>query len=215
MSEGAARPARGGDAGASQASRQRDAAYDRAHWEARHAEGDWRMPPSRWVLEQCLALPEEWTMVELAAGSGRHARALAGRGRKVVAVDFIERAVATAAAAAGVLGVVADSWALPFRERSLDAVLVVSYLERDLMPAFTRLLRPGGRLVYETFMASHAARVRRGEAKGPKNPTFLLQPGELRRLVAPLRVLAYREGAVEDDAGARDVAGVVAEAAAG
>jgi hypothetical protein len=49
-------------------------------------------------------------------------------------------------------------------------------------------LAPGGVLLYETFTAAQALRGR------PRNPDFLLQPGELRTLVAPLRVIREREG---------------------
>ena len=52
-------------------------------------------------------------------------------------------------------------------------------------------LRPGGLLVYETFTREQA---RRGK---PTNPAFLLEPGELRTLVAPLEILFEREGDFE------------------
>ena len=64
-----------------------------------------------------------------------------------------------------------------------------------------RALSVGGRLFYETFTVDQA------ERGHPKNPHFLLRPGELRSLVAPLRVLRYREG----EFGGRCLASVVAE----
>jgi SAM-dependent methyltransferase len=192
--------------------RSRDA--DRAHWEARHAEGAWRGAPSAWVVERALELPAAWLVVELAAGAGRHARALAEAGRRVVAVDFVERAVRAAHDPPGVCGLAADSWALPFADGSLDALVCVSYLERELFPALLRLLAPGGVIVYETFTLAHAA-LARGGVPGPRNPAYLLEPGELPRLVAPLELLAAREGRVVDGAGERHVASVVARRRAG
>jgi hypothetical protein len=59
---------------------------------------------------------------------------------------------------------------------------------------------PGGVLVYETFTRAQALRGR------PTNPDFLLEPGELLRLVDGMDVLAQREGAFDD----RMVASVVA-----
>ena len=55
-------------------------------------------------------------------------------------------------------------------------------------------LRPGGVLIYETFMAGN-------EAYGkPSNPDFLLRPGELRTLAAAagLREIAFAEGYADD-----------------
>jgi hypothetical protein len=47
---------------------------------------------------------------------------------------------------------------------------------------------PGGVLIYETFAAGN-------ETVGkPSNPKFLLQPGELLRACAGLRVVAFEDG---------------------
>jgi len=81
-----------------------------------------------------------------------------------------------------------------------DLVVVTHYLHRPLFPAILAALRPGGTLVYETFTRAQAARGR------PTNPEFLLEPGELLRLVAPLTVRDFREGDFEG----RMVASVVA-----
>jgi len=70
-------------------------------------------------------------------------------------------------------------------------VVVVHYLHRALFPALKNALRPGGLLVYETFTRAQAQRGR------PTNPDFLLEPGELKTLVAPLDILVEREGDFE------------------
>ena len=183
----------------------------RARWEARYATAGEDKAPSRWVIERCLALPAATLIVDVAAGLGRHARPLAAAGRRVVAVDFVERAVAHAARGGAVLGVVADAALLPFADGSLDAILSVNYLDRSLFAVFARLLRPGGRLVVETYTRRHAALVAEGRARAPRNPAYMLEPGELPRLVAPLAGVDGREELVRDDAGERWVAGVVAE----
>ncbi len=80
-----------------------------------------------------------------------------------------------------------------------DVTVGVHYLYRPLFPALVRALRPGGLLLYETFLVGHAG-------KGPTNPAFLLAPGELPALVSPLLVVRQREGELED----RRVASVAA-----
>ena len=186
---------------------------DRSHWEARYIE---RGPEierggSPWVIQKCCTLPRAATIIDLAGGVGRHAEPLARQGFRVVVLDFIPRAVATAVARhARIDGVVADVRALPLRPHSLDAIVVVSFLDRLVIPAIVEALAPGGVLVYETFTIAHLDVVERGAARGPRNPTYLLQPGELPRLVAPLEVQEHEEGLVIDSVGERHVARVMA-----
>jgi SAM-dependent methyltransferase len=134
----------------------------------------------------------------VASGRGRHALLLAAAGFPVVAVDRKAGLVATLRAAA-------ERLSLPLRADVLDLetgtadlgtaaydlVLVFHYLHRPLFPALLRALAPGGLLLYETFTVEQAKRGR------PREPDFLLEPGELRRRIAPLEVLREREGEFE------------------
>ncbi len=63
------------------------------------------------------------------------------------------------------------------------------FLFRTLAPAIEAALAPGGLLLYETFTRDQARL-----DGGPRNPQFLLEPGELRSLFPGLEVLAYEEG---------------------
>jgi len=193
-----------------------DSRDDRAHWEARYADAETAWPASPWVVRQCLALPAGCTIVDIAGGSGRHAVPLARAGRTVIVVDFIPTAVRTATQRdSGILGAVADVRALPMRDGSLGAIVCVNFLDRTLFPSLVGLLLPGGALIYETFTRRHLDLVRAGRAHGPRNPTYLLDDGELRMLVAPLVVQEYTEGLVADEVGERHVARVVAVKAHG
>jgi len=190
-----------------------DARAERAEWEARYAErGDeLDRAPSAWVINRCLTLPPHALVVDVAGGTGRHAATLSERGRSVVLVDFVHRAVAAAATRhPRIAGVVADARALPFRAESVDAIVCVSFLDRSLFSVFANLLRPGGTLVYETFTRAHLDVVARGRARGPRNPAYLLLPSELPALVSPLVVQEHTEGLFVDDAGERHVARVIA-----
>jgi tellurite methyltransferase len=167
--------------------------------------------PSSWVIERCLALPPDAVIVDVAAGVGRHAVALAQGGRRVIALDYVEEAVQVAVRAhPRVQGVVADAGALPFAPGSLDALLTVNFLDRELFPVFAGLLKPGGSLIVETYTLEQRALVERGQARAPRAPAYMLGPGELAVLVAPLEVMDLREGLVDDGAGARHVASIVA-----
>ena len=181
----------------------------RDHWDAYYRESAERPlgAPSAWVMRHALALPHSATILDLAAGRGRHAIPLAAAGRTVIAVDIVEAAVAAARrrARGALAAVVADVGALPVRHGTVDAVLCVNYLDRTLFPLLARLLRPGGRLIVETFTVEQ-----RALGRGPRSAAHLLERGELPTLVEPLDVIDSFEGRIQDDAGERYVAGIVA-----
>jgi SAM-dependent methyltransferase len=101
--------------------------------------------------------------------------------------------------------IVADVHALPLREHALDALVCVNFLDRALFPTLHRWLRPGGRVILETYTVRQLAL-----PHGPHAPAHLLAAGELAALAAPLRVTAHRDELVRDAAGERYVASVVA-----
>ncbi len=162
--------------------------------------------PSSWLVANADLLAQGGTVLDVACGAGRHALLLAAVGFQVRAVDRDAEKIALLRDAAGRLGLPVDAavvdleaGAVDLGSAAFDLVLVVHYLHRPLFPGLTRALKPGGLLVYETFTIDQAARGR------PTNPDFLLQQGELPRLVAPLEILRRREGEFEG----RMVAGVV------
>lgn len=160
--------------------------------------------PSPFVRAQESALrasARHGPVLDLACGRGRHARLLAGWGLPVVALDRNRAALAALAAPARAGGLPiaplgADAEArcgLPLRPAAFGAVLVTRFLFRPLAPALAALLRPGGLLVYETFTVHN-----RDLGQGPRNPSFLLEPGELPGLFPGLEVVASWEGLREE-----------------
>lgn len=66
-------------------------------------------------------------------------------------------------------------------------VCVFRYLKRDLFPQIRACIRPGGRIIYETYNVNYRRLV-------PQfNPAFLLQPGELASYFADWKVLHQSE----------------------
>ena len=126
------------------------------------------------------------TVLDLAAGGGRHTVLFADRGHRVTAVD---RNAAELPIRDDVESVAADlesgsPWPLPGCK--FGAAIVANYLHRPLFPALFDALEPGGVLLYETFMAGNE---RFGK---PSNPDFLLKDGELLELVrGRFSVIAY------------------------
>ena len=151
-------------------------------------------------------------VLDLACGSGRNALPVARAGCAVIGLDRDPERLAQLAAAARaeclrVWPLRADPETgdgIPLASASCAAVLVFRYLHRPLAPEIVRVLRPGGLLLYETFTRLH-----REIAEHPRNPAFLLEPGELPRLFAalePLRAEEVRGAAPRPEAVARLVA---------
>ena len=127
-------------------------------------------------------------VLDVAAGSGRHALFFAARGHPVTAVDRDADALRSLSAVAEtvVADLEAGPWPLPGRR--FDAVVVTNYLWRPLFEAITGAVGPGGVLLYETFAQGNETVGR------PARPDFLLAPGELLRLAAGLRIVAFEDG---------------------
>ncbi|MGY0194519.1 class I SAM-dependent methyltransferase [Leptothrix sp. BB-4] len=150
--------------------------------------------PSDWVLRHTRDLAPGRTVLDLACGSGRHVRWLAGQGHQVTALDRDAAALATLAGIAAErieADIEAGPW--PLADRRFDLVVVTNYLWRPLLPAITACVAPGGRLVYETFALGHEQFGR------PSRPDFLLRPGELLGLAdTQLQVGAYEDGLLDE-----------------
>lgn len=152
------------------------------------------IPPSPWVVRHAQSIPARGKVLDLACGSGRHARFLAGLGYPVLAVDRDARALAGVSTIKGImtrqLDLEGEEW--PLAGQVFDGIVVTNYLWRPRLPDVLALLAPGGALIYETFMVGNAAYGK------PSNPAFLLLAGELRQLAAAagLREVDYAEGYV-------------------
>lgn len=134
-------------------------------------------------------------VLDLACGDGRHSLYLAGLDKRVTAVDIDIDALAKIADHDRIEIVQADlehgPW--PLAGRRFDGIVVVNYLFRPLFPRLIEALCDGGILIYDTF-------ARGNEIFGrPRNPAFLLEPGELLKEFSPsLTIVAYEFGVAND-----------------
>lgn len=159
------------------------------------------MSPSDWVRRWAGMIPKGGRVLDVACGSGRHARYLAGLGLAVEAVDV--DISACAAELAGLSNLVLrqadlENGAWPFATGEFQGVVVTNYLHRPLFPRLIESLAPEGVLIYETFALGNERYGR------PTNPNFLLLPGELLEVVrGKLRVIAYEDVLLESPRPAR------------
>ena len=140
--------------------------------------------PSAWVVRWAPLLTRG-RVLDLACGSGRHARYLAGLGHAVTAID---REPQSLESMRFVRADLEDGSPWPLPGEQFQGIVVANYLHRPLFPLIERSLAPGGVLIYETFMRGNE---RFGK---PSNPAFLLEPGELWRAFAGLHIIAFEQG---------------------
>jgi SAM-dependent methyltransferase len=143
--------------------------------------------PSAWVVRFAPLIRPGGTVLDVACGHGRHARYLAGLGLQVIAADIDAAGVEPGERIIVVQRDLEDgTW--PWAPGSLDAVVVTNYLHRPHFPHIAASLREEGVLIFETFGAGNEQLGR------PRNPAFLLRPGELLDAFAGLHIVAYEHG---------------------
>jgi len=150
--------------------------------------------PSPWVARFAHLAPEHGAVLDLACGTGRHARYFLSRGHEVTAVDRYSAGVADLLGREDFTLIEADledggEW--PTGGRKFAAVVVTNYLFRPILRDIVGAVAEGGVLIYETFAEGNARFGR------PRNPDFLLRPAELLRAVeSELAVIAYEHGEI-------------------
>lgn len=155
--------------------------------------------PAAFLIDHLETLPKG-TVLDVASGAGRNALFLLRHGMAVDAVDRDEAALGKLEAAARAkalsgltvrrLDLEEDPEHPPALGRELyDGIIVFFYLFRPLFTSIVQALKPGGILLYETFLIDNYFRHRH-----PRRWEFCLAHNELLRLTSPLRVLHYDEG---------------------
>ncbi len=156
------------------------------------------LAPSPWVTRHAALIAAGSSLLDVACGSGRHARFFAARGVRVTAVDRDETALASLADHANIAAETRDlettRW--PYPPQSFDAVVVVNYLWRPHISELLETVRSCGLLIYETFMVGNEKYGR------PSREEFLLRSNELIDLTGTgFEHIEYEEGPVHSAQG--------------
>jgi len=139
-------------------------------------------------------------VLDLACGEGQNGLFLAARGFPVMLWDISPEALKKAGAAADAMGLAPDLKRVdleqegvnPLSQDAYGAILVFRYLHRPLIPCIRKGLMQGGLLFYETFTIAQPPFGK------PRNPDFLLQPGELFQWFRDWEVIHQFEGILEN-----------------
>lgn len=177
---------------------------ERDKWDERYRAGayDERPHPTALLADWLARLPRG-TALDVACGAGRNSVFLAANGYAVTAVDISAVGVERGRRRASEAHLSIDWLCADLDEPGVpalpttryDLIVWVRYIQRALMPHLIARLAPGGVLLCEQHLATDAA------VAGPNNPSFRLQPGELRASASGLRALLDHEGQVTDPDG--------------
>ncbi len=156
-------------------------------------------------------LPATGTALDYACGLAANGRWLSQQGFQVtawdassVAIDKVNHYCQTHNI--NLQAEVHDLERAPLPETEVDVLVVSFYLHRPTLKQLAQLLKPGGLLFYQTFCGKQR------NGRGPGNPSFRLESGELLDVFDDLQVLYYREDSDYGpaDQGLRDQAMIVA-----
>ncbi len=154
------------------------------------------LEPAQFLVANVGLLPRGRAL-DVAMGNGRNAVYLASAGLEVEGIDRSPEAVNTALESAQEAGVTIRAQITDLESNfqiekgAYDVIICFNYLQRPLIPQIKEGLRPGGMVVYETFIVDQ---VQFGK---PHNPDYLLKHNELLDMFREFRCLRYREGIIE------------------
>lgn len=186
---------------------------DKERWNTQHQSSHGSTGPSAFLAE--IFASGAWPIpsghaLDIACGKGRNALFLAERGFSVVAIDISAVAVDEAKKRADEKNVAvdwqqADLEEIRLGENAYDLVINLNYLQRSLIPHIKAALKPGGYVVFDTYLIDQPA------IGHPRNPAYLLGHNELLNFFKDFRVLYYREGQFAEHGEPAFRAGILAQ----
>jgi len=177
---------------------------DRIRWNEKYrVKADSRTPSE--IVARFYPLATPGRALDIAAGMGKDALFLAEKGFEVDAVDISDVAMDALAGRhprAHARCRDLDTYDIPGGRYRL--ILNIRYLNRRLFPYIIEGLKPGGLLIFETFIESP------GENGVSMHRDFLLRKNELLHAFLSLQVLYYEEKTAPASKGPEQVASLVA-----
>lgn len=173
--------------------------FDQQKWNSKYQNAT-SVPavPSAVLVGLADLLPRSGRAIDVAGGAGRNAIWLSQHGLDVTLADVSAVGLQLATERAKAAGISftplqVDLEEQPFPTGPWDLIVSVCYLQRQLFSAYPRVLAPGGLLVVIQPTVTNLEK----HDKPPR--PFLLEVGELPRLVPGLEIVHYKEEWLADD----------------
>jgi tellurite methyltransferase len=171
-------------------------AEDRIRWDKIYRERKGKpYPPPDPLLYEVVPPPlhPESRALDFASGMGQNGLWMASQGYIVDLMDISREALAIARGEMAMRNLrnvnllQMDVEEVELEEARYDVVCVFRYLKRDLLPQLAKTIKPGGRIIYETYNLSYLSIV------PGFNVDFLLQSGELQAVFSVWQILLDNE----------------------
>jgi SAM-dependent methyltransferase len=172
-------------------------ASDRVHWDTIYrTRGETDFPDPDPLLYQAappLRMGETAHALDLASGLGQNGLWLAAQGYTVDLIDISRVALTQARAEAAHRNLrTVNFFQLDLDNSQLqpatyDLICVIRFLDRSLLPQIRAAIKPGGRIIYQTF------NIRFQRERPDMNPAYLLEIGELAGFFGDWRILRNSE----------------------
>lgn len=165
---------------------------DAVRWNQRYRKSTSTPNACELLRQHLYLLPRRGQALDLASGLGGNALALAQQGLQTSAWDISQVALDKLHQQAQQLDLPITTQVIDLNCEAIpvayfDCIVVSFFLNRQLCPAISRALKPGGLLFYQTFTQDKVS------DSGPSSSEFLLKNNELISLFRDLEVRFYQE----------------------
>lgn len=168
---------------------------DAERWNARYAADgeDWlENQPRQLLLDYAHLLPKQGIALDAAAGVANNGTYLSRRGLHVIALDIsinalqlaMQRALMESLPLSAAVFDISHLW-LPMNY--FDVIVNFHFLKRTTFPVFRQALRPGGLIIFETFLRSN---------EDSSTPDYYLEPGELHSAFSDFEIIHWKESSI-------------------
>jgi len=161
---------------------------DRTKWNERYQKEKYPQGPSA-IVKKYAYLAHGKKALDIAAGNGRNSIFLAKRGFGVDAIDISDTGLSLFAKKhPNIHAICADFDHYDIAADHYDLIVNIKFLNRRLFPYIKAGLKPGGILIFQTFLdLSDAAQ------NSPDHTDYYLRENELLHAFLSLKILLYSE----------------------
>ncbi|MCA9950924.1 MAG: class I SAM-dependent methyltransferase [Anaerolineales bacterium] len=165
---------------------------DAQKWNKRFTESrtSWlRAQPRQLLIDFAYLLPSSGLALDAAAGVATHGLFMAQRGLHVIALDISEVGLRLAKQQADAEGVWLETAVTDLSQPWLpanifDVIVNFRFLQRETFPVYRTALKPGGLLIFETFVRTEQT---------SHDAAYYLEPGELHAAFSDWNIVHYAE----------------------
>ena len=166
---------------------------DRLRWNRKHCAQQAEDDPCA-TIQRFVHLAPLGRALDIAAGTGVESLFLAQCGFLVEAIDISDKAIFNYMPRhPNLQPICADLDLFEIPQNRYNLIINMRYLNRRLFPYIQEALRPGGLLIFETFIEKSP-----GARSNRFRRDYLLRPNELLHSFLALRILYYEETTVSD-----------------